>query len=77
MNIAGLVVIAAGLVLVIIALRGSQSVVFPGLFPAANSSTPGYTPSQRTNGISPTNGSCPNGWILIGGKCYDPGALGI
>jgi len=71
MNTAGVVVVALGLILVIVALRGTQSQVFPFFF-SSSASTP-YQGSLPPSGGTPTNpdknGNCPPGDILIAGMC--------
>ena len=81
MNIGGLVVIALGVVIVIIALRGSQSSVFPGLFPAASSAASSTTSAvQNIKGnVQATkpnpDGSCPAGtsYVAATGMCMPAG----
>lgn len=67
----GLLLVGGGIILIVGLFTGKIT------FPNSSSTTPNYTPSQRTNGITPTGGKCPSGWILIQGKCYDAGAIGI
>lgn len=76
MNIGALVLVALGLVVVIIALRGTQSQVFPGLFNQSSSSTsssPQPAPVGSGSQLKNPNpdGSCPAGTrpvLVSGGK---------
>lgn len=68
----GMLLIGGGIILIVGLFTGK---IHFGAAPAAPAQN--FTPSQRTNGIAPTGGKCPTGWILIQGKCYDPGASGI
>lgn len=65
MNLAGLVVVAAGLFLVVVALRNNQDKVFPFFFNTTGSSAGG-----STNPISTIlGGNCPSGQANIMGTC--------
>lgn len=57
MNIGGIVVIALGLFLLVIAVRGTQQQVFPFLF-----GKPGVPQSQECG--------CPFGFIMVNGTCW-------
>lgn len=65
MNFAGLVVVAAGLFMVVVALRNTQNQVFPFFF-----NTSGAATSGSSNPISTIlGGNCPNGQANVMGSC--------
>lgn len=64
MNSGGLLVLAIGVVLIIIALRGTQSSVFPGLFTSSGSDSTGNTPTIGPGGGGVAGMGCPS--------CYKP-----
>lgn len=75
MNIGALVLVALGLTVVIIALRGTQAQVFPGLFSQSSSGTSSPQPAPIGSGSQLKNpnqdGSCPAGTrpvLVSGGK---------
>lgn len=72
MNVAGILVVAVGVVLVIIALRGTQSDVFPGLFPKPGTGSMTVTPGGDILGpgisLPDSQGNCPSGYKKITGS---------
>lgn len=62
MNIAGVIVIALGALLIIIALRGTQDKVFPWFFSSSGSSSGGGGNTKPTiPGLSCDTYKCPSG----------------
>lgn len=73
-NTAGLLVMAAGAVLVIMALRNTQSAVFPQLFQTTSSASPSTGAVIPGTNIPVTpGGKCPAGQANVAGVCVpDP-----
>lgn len=64
MNFAGLVVVAAGLFLVVVALRNTQNQVFPFFFNTSGAASSSSNPISTILG-----GNCPSGQSNVMGSC--------
>lgn len=71
-NFAGLVVMAFGILILIIGIRGTQKATFGGLWNAIIPSSGGSTPTQPSSVDPGTDGKCQPGWTKLStGKCAD------